>query len=147
MIGEIHEASRNHLLREDGQEDICFGLWFPSQGRSRISALVRELILPLPGERHIHGNASFEPAYLQRALTLATAQGAALALLHSHPGSRRWQRMSKDDIATEHGIAPSVFGATKLPLVGMTLAGDQTGALGSGCDQRRELTKSSIAER
>jgi hypothetical protein len=125
MIGEIHEAASNLLLREDGQEDLCFGLWFPSQGRSRISALVRELILPLPGERHIHGNASFECAYLQRALTLATAQGAGLALLHSHPGGRRWQGMSKDDKATENGIAPSVFGAAKLPLIGMTLAGDQ----------------------
>jgi hypothetical protein len=113
------------MLREDGQEDLCFGLWFPSQGRSRITALVRELILPLPGERHVHGNASLEPAYLQRALTLATVQGAGLVLLHSHTAGRRWQGMSRDDIATEGGIAPNAFGATKLPLVGMTLAGDR----------------------
>jgi hypothetical protein len=125
MIGETHEAACKHLLRKDGQEDLCFGLWFPSQGRSRITALVRELILPLPGERHVHGNASLEPAYLQRALTLATAQGAGLVLLHSHPDSWRWQGMSMDDIATESGIAPNAFGATQLPLVGMTLAGDR----------------------
>jgi molybdopterin-synthase adenylyltransferase len=124
MIGETHEAASKHLLRRDGQEDLCFGLWFPSQSRSRITALVRELVLPLPGERHVHGNASLEPAYLQRALTLATAQGAGLVLLHSHPAGRRWQGMSRDDIATESGIASNVFGATKLSLVGMTLAGD-----------------------
>ncbi len=125
MTREVHEIACTHLLRKDGQEDLCFGLWFPSQGRERVTALVRELILPLPGERHVHGNVSLESAYLQRALTLASAQGAGLALLHSHPGGRRWQGMSKDDVATESGIAPSVFGATRLPLVGMTLAGDE----------------------
>ncbi len=125
MTGDTHEAACKHLLREDGDEDLCFGLWFPSQGRSRFTALVRELVLPMPGERHVHGNASLEPAYLQRALTLASAQGAGLVLLHSHPNGRRWQDMSRDDIATESGIAPNAFGATKLPLLGMTLAGDR----------------------
>ena len=125
MVGATHRAASNHLLREDEQEDLCFGLWFPSQGRSRITALVRELILPLPGERHVHGNASLEPPYLERALALATEQAAGLVLLHSHPAGRRWQGMSKDDIATESAIAAIAFGATNLPLVGMTLAGDQ----------------------
>jgi hypothetical protein len=115
---------REHLLRRDGQEDICFALWFPSRGRSRITAIIHKVLLPLPDERNVHGNVSFNPTFLERALMEATACGAGVALLHSHPGGRRWQGMSPDDINTEKGIAASVYGATNLPLVGMTLAGD-----------------------
>jgi len=124
MTGAIDTTAREHLLRRDGQEDICFALWFPSAGRSRTTALIHKLLLPLPGERNVHGNVSFNPAFLERALAEATACGAGAALLHSHPGGRRWQGMSHDDVNTEMGIAASVFGATSLPLVGLTLAGD-----------------------
>ncbi len=124
MTGVVNATARRHLLRRDGQEDICFALWFPSTGRSRITALIHKILLPLPGERTVHGNVSFNPPFLERALAEAAARGAGVALLHSHPGGRRWQGMSHDDLTTEIGIAGSVFGATNLPLVGLTLAGD-----------------------
>jgi hypothetical protein len=124
MTGEINATAGAHLLRRDGQEDICFALWFPSTGRSRNTALVERLLLPLAGERNVHGNVSFNPAFLERALAEATACGAGVALLHSHPNGRRWQGVSHDDVTTEMRIAGSVFGATSLPLVGLTLAGD-----------------------
>lgn len=124
MAGEVDGAARRHLLRADGQEDLCFALWHPSQGRSRTTALIHQLILPLPGERNVHGNVSFEPAYFQRALALAAAQGAGLALMHSHPMGRGWQGMSDDDIVAEQGHAAAVYGATDLPFVGLTMAGD-----------------------
>jgi hypothetical protein len=124
MTGAIDRVARTHLLRCDGQEDLCFALWFPSTGRTRSTALIGELLLPVPGDRTVHGNVSFNPAFLERALAEATARGAGVALLHSHPNGRHWQGMSRDDVTTENGIAGPVFGATSLPLVGLTLAGD-----------------------
>ena len=124
MAGALDRAAQEHLLRPDGQEDVCFGLWNPSTGRSRLTALIAQLVLPLAGERSVHGNVSFEPSFLERSLSLAAALNMGLVLLHSHPCGRQWQGMSRDDIETEKGIAGAVFGATGVPLVGLTLAGD-----------------------
>jgi hypothetical protein len=123
MTEQVEFEARKHLLRADGQEDLCFALWRPSQGHGRRSALIQRLILPNDGERNVHGNVSFEPAYFERALGEASAFGAGLALLHSHPDGLGWQGMSKDDIAAEHGNAGAVRGATGLPFVGLTIAG------------------------
>jgi hypothetical protein len=120
----VDELARHHLLRADRQEDLCFALWRPSRGLTRKSALIERLILPGSLERNVHGNASFEPAYFERALAEAAAAGAGLALLHSHPRGRGWQSMSEDDVAAELGHAAAVFGATDLPFIGLTLAND-----------------------
>jgi molybdopterin-synthase adenylyltransferase len=123
LPGPVDEQARAHLIRRDLQEDLCFALWNPSTGRERTSALVQRLILPALGERNIHGNVSFQPRYFERALAEAAAASMGLALLHSHPCGRGWQRMSEDDIAAEQGHAAAVRGATGLPFVGLTLAG------------------------
>jgi hypothetical protein len=125
MTGEMAREACAHLLRADRQEDVCFALWHPSRGRSRMTALVSKLILPLKGERNVHGNASFEPTFFERALSEAAAQGAGLALMHSHPRGRGWQGMSFDDVRAEQGHAGAVFGATRLPFVGLTMSRDQ----------------------
>ena len=124
MTAEVDRLARRHLLRSDRQEDICFGLWRGSRGQTRTTALIERLILPREGERNVHGNASFEPGFLERAMSEAAAAGAGLALLHSHPLGRGSQGLSRDDIAAEQGNAGAVFGATGLPFVGLTLAGD-----------------------
>jgi len=124
MTEEVDRIARAHLLRPDGQEDLCFALWYPSKGRSRTTALIQRLLLPNENERNVHGNVSFEPAFLERALTEAASEGAGLALMHSHPRGRGWQAMSDDDVAAEQGNAGAVLGATGLPFVGLTLAND-----------------------
>ncbi len=124
LAGTVDRQASVHLLRVDGQEDLCFAIWFPSLGRTRTTALLRELVLPVDGERSVHGNASFVSAYLERALEVASINSGGIALLHSHPDGYGWQGMSRDDIETEQGIAASVWAATDLPLVGLTLAGD-----------------------
>lgn len=116
--------AHSHLLRPDRQEDLCFALWYPSRGHKRLTALIQRLILPGKGDRNVHGNVSFEPAFLERALAEAAAARAGLALLHSHPMGRGWQGMSNDDVAAEQGNAGAVFGATGQPFVGLTLAKD-----------------------
>ncbi len=124
VTSATHAKLRAHLLRSDGQEDICFALWRPSQGTNRLTAVVQEqIVLPLPGERHIHGNASFEPHYFLRAAELAAGAGCGLALLHSHPRGKGWQALSHDDTAAEVGYAAQTLALTGLPLLGMTMAG------------------------
>lgn len=125
LTSEVNNRLLGHLVRPDRQEDLCFALWFPSQGRDRLSALVAEPILPEPGERAVHGNASFLPQYFERALGLALSRKAGLAFLHSHLGPG-WQGMSDDDIAAEQGHALQTLAVTGLPLVGLTAGRDGT---------------------
>jgi len=122
---EIHRKACVHLIREDGQEDVCFALWYPSQGHHRKSALIHKLLLPKSGERGVHGNASFNPEYFERAMQEALLAKAGIALMHSHPGPG-WQGMSPDDVAAERGHAAAALAATSLPLVGLTIGTDES---------------------
>lgn len=124
MPSTVHQDAMSHLIREDGQEDLCFALCNLSKGKDRTTALVQRLILPFYEERHVHGNASFTAAYFERALGEAIQAGAGLAFLHSHP-SWGWQGMSNDDIRAEQGHAAAVQAATGLPFVGLTAAKDE----------------------
>lgn len=126
LTEQLHQRFADHMLRADGQEDLCFALWHPSEGRQRQTALIIEPVLPEQGERLIHGNASFEPAYFLRALARAQEAEAGLALLHSHPLGTGWQGMSDDDVAAEAGHAAQTLAATGRPLVGLTMAGDSS---------------------
>lgn len=124
MTEAVELAARSHLLRPDGQEDLCFALWRPSQGATRFTALIQSLILPRAGDRRLHGNVSFEPQFLEHALAEAARAGAGLALLHSHPLGLGWQDMSDPDVNAEQSNAGAVLGATEKPFVGLTMAGD-----------------------
>jgi len=128
MTAATHDALAQHLLREDGQEDICLATYRPSTGTTRRTALVREVVLPEHGERAVHGNASVTGGYVVRAAALAQQDGCGLVLAHSHPGARGWQAMSGPDREAETSYANLAREITGLPLVGMTLAGDQTWA-------------------
>ena len=105
------------------QEDLRFALWRPATGARRRTALVVELIEPRAGERHRHGNASFEPEYLTRAVRLACSKNSGLAFMHNHL-SAGWQDMSKPDVVAERDRISPPARATGLPLVGLTLGTD-----------------------
>lgn len=113
------------LIREDGQEDLLFGLWYPSEGVRKNNALIQSIITPLNGERQVHGNVSFNYQYFKRACEQAKEKGCGLVFMHSHP-FQGWQSMSKDDVKAEFRMAPSVDTITDLPLLGMTVGSDGT---------------------
>jgi molybdopterin-synthase adenylyltransferase len=124
MTAETHTAFARHLLRADGQEDICLATYRPSTGATRRTALVRQVILPEPGDRAVHGNASLTGGYVLRAAAQAQADGCGLVIAHSHPRGRGWQPMSPPDREAEASYANLAREITGLPLVGLTLAGD-----------------------
>jgi len=126
MTGETEAAMLDHLLRGDGQEDVLIATYVLSTGVERSTALIRSVILPREGERHVHGNASFTSAYVLRAASEARAAGHGLVLLHSHPGGEGWQRLSRMDQETESEYERVARATTKLPLLGMTLGGHDT---------------------
>ena len=124
MTADTHDALARHLLRGDGQEDICLALYRRSTGATRGTAIVQEVVLPEPGERAVHGNASITGGYVLRAAALAQQAGCGLVLAHSHPGGHGWQGMSLPDRDAETSYANLAREITGQPLVGMTLAGD-----------------------
>lgn len=132
----------SRLIRGDGQEDLVFALWNPSYGSERQTALVCEAILPIDGDREVHGNVSFFPQYLERACATAMNQQSGVAFLHSHPFPG-WQGMSRDDVEAERKMAGAVLALTGYPLVGMTVGSDGTWSARvwpheSGRDHRRQ---------
>ena len=127
LTESVHENAYAMLLEHfhagQRQEELCFALWRPSTGATRKSALIFDITPPLNGERHLHGNASFEPSYLTRAVKVACAQKAGLAFMHNHL-SGGWQGMSEADLIAERDRISPPTRATGLPLVGLTLGTD-----------------------
>lgn len=123
MAENTAAALEGQLRRPDGQEDLVFAIYLPSTAASRDTAIVHSIIWPEEGDREVHGNVHANDQYVVRAAFKARAAGGGLALLHSHPGARGWQRMSKDDANTEGRlIAPGACALTGLPFVGLTLS-------------------------
>lgn len=123
MTDAVAEQARRHLLRPDGQEDVCLATYTVSTGRHRTTYLVTSLVLPEAGDRLVHGNASFTGPYLLRGAAHAANQDCGLVMLHSHPRGTGWQHLSLTDYDTELGYAHVAHRYTRGPLLGMTLAG------------------------
>ncbi|WP_280395638.1 ThiF family adenylyltransferase [Nocardia brasiliensis] len=126
MTAQLAAEARHHLLRSDGQEDICLATYAPSTGSLRTTAVLNEILLPLDGERTVHGNATVTGRYIVRAASHAAGRGLGIALIHSHPDGCGWQFMSRPDQRTEQSYSRVATTITGLPLLGMTLSGDST---------------------
>lgn len=126
MTEQVDDALAGHLLRTDGQEDICLATYATSTGASRTTRILRQVHLPTEGDRQVHGNATIMGSYVLRVAAAAAAQGLGVALMHSHPAGSGWQRMSELDADAEHSYSAMVEHITGLPLLGLTLAGDRT---------------------
>ena len=120
---QICDDLLNHLRRGVAQEELRFALWRPGTGAKRQSALVFEVIQPEAGDLELHGNASFDPSYLTRAVRIAYQKKVGLAFMHNHL-TAGWQGMSEADIIAERDRISPPARATGLPLVGMTLGTD-----------------------
>lgn len=127
LTESVNKQALFHLLQHyrarRKQEDLCFATWRPSTGQTKQTALLDAVILPHDGERRLHGNASFEPSYLARAIRIARQRGAGLAFMHSHPVPGR-QRLSPTDAVAEGRIIERRARATGFPLVGLTVGSD-----------------------
>ncbi|MDQ4500747.1 ThiF family adenylyltransferase [Sinomonas sp. ASV322] len=123
MTDETHDTLRRHLIREDGDEDLCLAMYASSTGTRRETALIREACLPLEGEREVHGNATITGKYVLRVAREARNVGLGVVILHSHPHGKGWQDLSDLDAAAEAYYAHLIAQVTGLPLIGMTLAG------------------------
>lgn len=113
----------NHLVREDGQEDLCFAYYRLSRGQNRKTALLCEVTFPKDEDRIIHGNVSFNWSYFDKITSHALKNGLGICFIHSHPSSG-WQGMSPDDVKTEKDLASRVKAVTGMPLLGMTIGTD-----------------------
>lgn len=122
----VHQELAEHLLRTDGQEDICLATYSVSTGSSRTTRLLREAHLPESGDRAVHGNATIMGSYVLRVAAQAAREGQGVAILHSHPAGRGWQGLSAPDFEAEQSYAGLVSQVTGLPLLGLTLAGDHS---------------------
>lgn len=125
MSDETHQELFNHLIRTDGQEDLCFATYIPSTGKKRQTGIITKIIFPEENERNIHGNVGFMPNYFERVMQIAHQRKEGIAFLHSHPYPG-WQGMSSDDIIAETRMSPAVFASTGLPLLGLTLGTDSS---------------------
>jgi molybdopterin-synthase adenylyltransferase len=123
---QLNEQLCEHLIREDGDEDLIFALWNYSRGKERDTALIYELIIPKDGDRQRHGNVSFNPKYIKRVCREASKKECGIAFIHSHPFPG-WQKMSPDDIVAEKKkLSETVEVLTGYPLIGMTIGSDGT---------------------
>lgn len=88
MTAETEGALRAHLLRSDRQEDICLATYRPSTGTTRRTSLLRQVHLPEPGEREVHGNATITGDYVLRVAAAAASPATALSCCIAIPVGR-----------------------------------------------------------
>ena len=126
MTETINKKLVNFLLRTTENEEICFALWYPANGKQRNSILIYDIIFPKKGDRKKHGNVSAMPQYIDRVKEIARKNKAGIIMIHTHPFSSGFQNVSIPDLYYEQDmLSREIFGYTGFPFVGMTLSGDR----------------------
>lgn len=125
LTGDAYESCIGLTLKPR-QEQASLFYWRPSVGKNRYSAIIDPAIpLAQAGETVESGNVAVKAEYLMRVLA-AAPEGAGIGIIHSHLGGG-WQDLSSDDFDSESvALAPVVFSARGLPLLGMTIGKDGT---------------------
>lgn len=125
MTEIMNEKLRSFLLKDLGDEEICFALWNPAAGTKRFTAIIHDVIFPVEGDRQRHGNVSAYPQYVDRVKELALKTKSGIAMIHTHPFGEGHQGVSLADLHYEQdALSHEIYGVTGFPLVGMTLAGN-----------------------
>src|SRR5437899_3328909 len=113
MTESINKSLQDFLFKDVEDEEICFALWYPAEGKTKYSVLIREIILPLDGDRERHGNVSAFPQYVDRVKETAREKGGGVAMIHTHPFGSGWQGVSGPDLHYEQDIlSREIFGIT-----------------------------------
>ena len=75
MTQVVEQRLVDLLVRKDRQEDLCLASYQLSTGATRSTALIASVISPLPGDRHVHGNATVTGDYIVRGSQNRTTAG------------------------------------------------------------------------
>lgn len=124
LTAQTNHRLQDHLIRGDGQEDVCLASYRLSTGTGRRTAVIQDFFLPAAADRQVHGNVTISGDFVCKSAERARETDCGLVMLHSHPAAHGWQTMSTPDRDTEASFGNLVLAITQLPLVGMTLAGN-----------------------
>ena len=123
-----YQELRAHLLRPDRDEHGALLLVGADTTGGRVLLTVRE-VHPLthdefpPGK---HGYRQFAAPALARLGNRAAAERLALVTLHSHPGARDRNALSRDDLRAHERVFPHLLDITTAPVVAGVALGESS---------------------
>jgi hypothetical protein len=120
-----HEELRAHLLRPDADEHGAVLLVGAHISNARALLTVREVHALADDEfpPGAHGYRQFAASALARLGNRAGDERLALVTVHSHPGARDRNALSRDDLRAHERVFPHLLDITRAPLVaGLALA-------------------------
>ena len=144
MTADVDGIATKHLLSihqggDSFRKIFVSGLWVPSQGGSRTTALCDRILLPEEDERLLHGGASFQPSYFDEGGTNGGTREEGAGVHAQSP--QRW--VARDESTGHRGRA----GRYRAPSEGDGVA---FGGIDGGCGwllERQVLVKGGLEKR
>lgn len=119
MSAAHYEELRRHLLRPDHDEHGAI-LLAGAHGSPEDALLTVREIHPLAQHEFpagVHGYRQFVAPALARLGSSAAEHGLALVTIHSHPGARDRNALSRDDLRAHERVFPHLLDITAAPVV------------------------------